>query len=90
MSGKHVAVKESRSVGLIKAFIYLIAAGVAYYLVFTHARELLNIMSSKTIKAPLVSMSIVVVVAYLYGTAVAQFIKHTLEEKLSSQNLREE
>ncbi|MGQ9557750.1 MAG: hypothetical protein ACUVTU_07325 [Desulfurispora sp.] len=75
---------------MLKALVYLIAAGVAYYLVFTHARELLSIMSSKTIKAPLVSMSIVVVVAYLYGTAVAKLIKHTLEDKLSSQNLREE
>lgn len=46
MSGK-TAARESRAAGLMKAFIYLIAAGVAYYLVFTHARELLSIMSSK-------------------------------------------
>ncbi|MFZ5590230.1 MAG: hypothetical protein ACUVTU_07300 [Desulfurispora sp.] len=82
--------KESKTAGLLKAAFYALAAAAVYYLVFRYNQQMMQIITSKTIKAPLLTMATVVVVAYLYGTAVAKFIKHTLEEKLSSQSLREE
>jgi len=58
--------------------------------VFFNADRLLVLMTAKNYLAPLISMTIVVVAAYLLGTGINKLIKNTLEQALESQKLREE
>ncbi|WP_066640650.1 hypothetical protein [Desulfolucanica intricata] len=81
---------ETKSAAMVKAAFYLVAAIIIYFLVFSNAKALLEILTCKTYVASLVSMGIAVSVAFIYGTAISKFFKHTLEKALESQILREE
>ncbi|KJS00870.1 MAG: hypothetical protein VR68_06130 [Peptococcaceae bacterium BRH_c4a] len=88
------AIKKERNetaiTGIIKGFFYLSLAGVVYFLVFFNANKLTGLLTAKNFFAPLISMSIVVLVAYLLGTGINKLIKNTLEQALESQKMREE
>jgi ABC-type transport system involved in multi-copper enzyme maturation permease subunit len=88
MSGKKKI--ETKRAGLLKALIYGVASVIFYVLVFMNADHILSILFSKTIKAPLLSMSLALLASGLYGTCTSKLLKHTLEKALKSQQLREE
>jgi len=81
---------ESKKAGLVKAFLYAVATALVYYLIFSNTDKLMDIITRKDYIAPAVTMSITLLVASLLGTAVAKFLKHTLEKALDSQCMREE
>ncbi|ACV61896.1 hypothetical protein Dtox_1010 [Desulfofarcimen acetoxidans DSM 771] len=81
---------ESKSSAIIKAVILFILSGIIYYMVFTNAKALMDLLTNKTYYAPLISMSITVVVSYIFGAAISKLCKCTLEQTLESQVLREE
>ena len=81
---------ESKASAMIKAAILFIISGIIYYLVFSNAKTLMDILTNKTYYAPLISMSITVFVSYIFGAAISKICKCTLEKTLESQVLREE
>jgi len=82
--------KQSKKTAMLSAAVYLIMAAIIYYVVFYHTDKLVEVLKSKTYFAPLLCMTTVVVVSFLYGTAISNILKHTLQERLKSQELREE
>lgn len=90
---QHKAIKnkyESVTTGIIKGLFYISLTAAVYFLVFSNAQKVLDLLTTKNYTAPAFSMITVVVVAYLLGTGINKLIKSTLERALESQNLREE
>ncbi len=81
---------ENKRSAMIKALFGLLGTALLYYIVFTNSPTILEILKSKTYLAPLTSMGIVLLASFIYGTSVGKLLKHTLEERLKSQQLREE
>lgn len=81
---------ETKRAGLIKALVYGVAAVIFYFIVFTNAKAVLDILFSKTLKAPFLSMALALLASGLWGTCTSKTLKHTLEKRLESQQLREE
>lgn len=82
--------EESRRKELLKALVYGVAALIVYLLVFSNSDYVLEILFSKSWQAPLLSITLVLLVSFLYGSCTSKFFKHTLEKALESQTLREE
>lgn len=82
--------KETKTAGLLKAFLYGVVTVILYYVIFTHTQLLLDLAEKKTYWSALTFMAITLLVASIYGTAVSKLLKHTLEKALESQRLREE
>ncbi|MBF7081744.1 hypothetical protein IT084_01950 [Desulfallas sp. Bu1-1] len=81
---------QSKKTAMLQALLCLIGTAVLYFIVFTNSDQVTNILKSKSYYAPLTSISIVLLASFLYGTAVSNILKHTLQERLKSQELREE
>lgn len=81
---------ENKKTAIIKSLLCLVVAAALYLVVFTNMDRVNTVMQSKTYFAPLMAIGIVLLAAFSYGTAAAKFLKHTLEEKLKTQHLREE
>lgn len=81
---------ESVATGILKGLLYLALTAVVYYFVFSNGPKVLELLTSQTYIAPLIAMSLVVLVAFLMGSGINKLIKSTLEKALESQNLREE
>ncbi|SFR07925.1 hypothetical protein [Desulfoscipio geothermicus] len=81
---------ETKKAAAVKALLGLIGAMLLYFLVFANTDMINSLLQSKSYRAPLTSMTIVLAASFLYGMAVAKILRHTLETKLKSQQLREE
>lgn len=81
---------QNKKTAMIQALLCLIGTAVLYFYVFTNSDWITNILTSKSYYAPLTSIVIVLLAAFLYGTAVSNILKYTLQERLKSQELREE
>lgn len=81
---------EEKKTALVKAVICFVVTICVYVTVFTNTQTVNRLMQSHTYAAPLTAMAIALLAAFFYGTAITKFLKHTLEKKLKSQELREE
>lgn len=81
---------ENKKTAMLQALVCLIGAALLYFIVFSHVGQIIDILRSKSYFAPLTSITIVLLSSFLYGTAVSKILKHTLQERLKSQELREE
>lgn len=86
----HKEKKETMIIGIIKAFFYFSLTALVYLGVFLNGQKMLDLLTTKTYTAPIISMTVVVLTAFLLGSGINIIIKHTLERALVSQNLREE
>jgi len=87
MAKKHV---ENKKTAMLQACLCLIGAVIVYVVVFTRIDAISKILQSKTYFAPLLTVIIVLAASFFYGTFTSKVLKHTLEERLKSQELREE
>lgn len=87
MQKKHI---ENKTIAIVKAVLGLVGTLLLYFIVFTNTDTIKELLHSKSYLAPLTSMAIVLIASSLYGTAVAKILKNTLQERLKSQELREE
>ena len=87
MAKKHV---ENRKTAMLQAFLCLIGTVVLYVFVFSNLDFITKVIRSQTYYAPLITVVIVLAASFLYGTATSKILKHTLEKRLKSQELREE
>ncbi|MFZ5595723.1 MAG: hypothetical protein ACOY31_01765 [Bacillota bacterium] len=81
---------ESVLSGIMKGLFFLALTAIVYFLVFSNSQKVLDLLSTKNYTAPIISMSIILLVSYLFGTGINKLIKSTLERALESQKLREE
>ncbi|WP_347487959.1 hypothetical protein [Desulfoscipio sp. XC116] len=81
---------QGKGKAMVSAVICLVLSAIIYFYVFTNTDQLVKILKSESYAAPALCMVLVVVVAFLYGTAVSNILKYTLQERLKSQELREE
>lgn len=80
----------NKKVAMLSAAFYFIGAVIIYILIFSNTDKVIEILKSQSYYAPLMSMVVVVLVSFLYGSAVSNLLKHTLQERLKSVELREE
>lgn len=87
MAKKHV---QNKKTAILQACLCLIGTAVLYVFVFTKIDAINKLLQSQTYYAPLTAIVIVLLASFLYGTAASNILKYTLQEKLKSQELREE
>ncbi|AGL03468.1 hypothetical protein [Desulfoscipio gibsoniae] len=79
---------QTRNKYVFWLLFYLLASTVLYYLVFSYNENILPIIQSKKIIAPLLAMFIVLAASELYGNVVSIIFKNTLEKKLNLNRLK--